>query len=165
MVIKPPLSTRPKTLSHRRSLPLLPLPSFIILSFSLLVGLSQLELALLISATRLETFHCLESFNFNMIYETYSSLVSRSRTHLSTITALGEFSVVPAGAIQLWGRDVAARAWERLGEVGLWTPARGAGEGRGRFVRCEVGLVELSGVCERGRLLNSSMRSWFKEGI
>jgi Origin recognition complex (ORC) subunit 4 C-terminus len=100
-----------------------------------------------------------------MVYETYSSLVSRSRTHLSSLTALGEISVVPGGAIQLWSRDVAARAWEKLGEVGLWTPSGGAGEGRGRFVRCEVGLVELSGVCERGKLLNSAMRSWSKEGI
>jgi len=49
--------------------------------------------------------------------------------------------------------------------VGLWTPSGGAGEGRGRFVRCEVGLVEVSGVCERGKLLNSAMRGWFKEGI
>ena len=133
--------------------------------YELRSGLSQLELGLLISATRLETFHALETFNFNMVYEIYTSLVSRARTHLSTVTALGEVSVLPGGAVQLWGRDVAARAWERLGEVGLWTFAGGRGEGRGRFVRCEVGLVELAGICERAKLLNSAMRGWFKEGI
>ena len=126
------------------------------------IGLSQLELALLISATRLETFHALEAFNFPMVYEIYSSLVSRSRTH--TITALGEFAV-PGSAIQLWGRDVAFRAWERLGEIGLWTYVSAQGEGRGRFVRCEVGMMEVLGICERHRLLSTAMKSWFRDGI
>ena len=99
-----------------------------------------------------------------MVYEIYTSLVSRSRTQLSSATALGAAAVLPGGAVQLWGRDVAARAWERLGEIGLWTYS-GKGEGRGRFVRCEVGMVELVGICERGKLLSSAMRSWFKEGI
>jgi len=122
-----------------------------------------LELALLICATRLETFHARESFNFNMVYEVYSSLVSRSRIHFSSVTALGQPTILPGGAIQLWGRDVAIRAWERLGEIGLWTSA--SGEGRGKFVRCEVGLTEVMGICERGKLLTSAMRGWFKEGI
>jgi len=131
-------------------------------TIKLRIGLSQLELALLISATRLETFHALESFNFPMVYEIYSTLVARSRT--TTITALGEFSL-PGSAIQLWGRDVAFRAWEKLGEIGLWSYVSLNGEGRGRFVRCEVGLLEVLGVCERLRLLSSSMKSWFKENI
>jgi hypothetical protein len=99
-----------------------------------------------------------------MVYEVYSSLVSRARTHLSSVTALGVPSVTPGGSVQLWGRDVAARAWERLGEIGLWTFS-GRGEGRGRFVRCEVGMIEVAGICERQKLLNSAMRGWFKEGI
>jgi hypothetical protein len=131
-------------------------------SIELILGLSQLELGLLISATRLETFHALETFNFNMVYEVYTSLVSRSRTQLSTVTALGVTSVLPAGAVQLWSQDVAVKAWERLGEIGLWTYARG--EGRGKFVRCEVGMVEVMGICDREKLLNSGMRGWFKEG-
>ena len=40
-----------------------------------------------------------------------------------------------------------------------------SGEGRGRFVRSEVGMMEVLGICERYRLLSSSMRSWFREGI
>ena len=127
-------------------------------------GLSQLELGLLISATRLETFHALETFNFNMVYEIYTSLVSRARTRLSAITALGVQTVIPGGAVQLWGRDVSFRAWERLGEIGLWTYSV-RGEGRGRFVRCEIDLVELSSYCEKRKLLNSAMRSWFKDAI
>jgi hypothetical protein len=104
-------------------------------------------------------------FNFNMAYEIYTNLVSRSRLHLNTVTALGVATVMPGSAVQLWGRDVAARAWERLGEVGLWTYAGGSGEGRGRFVRCEVGMAEVAGICERKKLLNSAMRGWFREGI
>jgi origin recognition complex subunit 4 len=132
---------------------------------SLVDGLSQLELGLLISATRLEMFHALETFNFNMVYEIYTSLVSRARTHLSaSVTALGVQTVIPGGAVQLWGRDVAFRAWERLGEIGLWEYS-GRGEGRGRFVRCEVDLVELSAYCEKKKVLHSAMKSWFKDGI
>jgi len=100
-----------------------------------------------------------------MVYEIYTTLVSRSRTHLSSVTALGQTTILPGGAVQLWGKDVAARAWEKLGEVGLWTFIAGKGEGRQRFVRCEVGMVELAGICERAKLLNSAMRGWFKEGI
>lgn len=131
---------------------------------SVYIGLSQLQLGLLIAATRLDTFHAQETCNFNMAYEVYTSLVSRSKTHLSTLTGLADTQVLPAGAVRVWGVDVAARAWERLGEVGLWTYS-GAGEGRGRFVRCEVGMLEVQGVCDRAKMLNSSMRGWFKEGI
>jgi hypothetical protein len=99
-----------------------------------------------------------------MVYEIYSSLVSRARTHLSSVTALGVQTVIPGGAVQLWGRDVSLQAWERLGEIGLWMYS-GRGEGRGRLVRCEIDLVELSGYCERRKLLNSAMKSWFKDGI
>ena len=81
------------------------------------------------------------------------------------MTALGVATVLPGGAVQLWGRDVAAKAWEKLGEIGLWTIVSGKGEGRGRFMRCEVGMVELVGICERTKLLNSSMRGWFKEVV
>jgi Origin recognition complex (ORC) subunit 4 C-terminus len=155
MVDQPPLTTGIKIRSYRR---------FALKRKCLIVGLSQLELGLLISVTRLETFHALETFNFNMVYEVYSSLVSRARTHLSSVTALAAPSVMPGGSVQLWGRDIAARAWERLGEIGLWSYS-GRGEGRGRFVRCEVGMIEVAGICERRKLLNSAMRGWFKEGI
>ena len=155
MVISSFMPSRIQIKSHRR---------FVHNLTYLIPGLSQLELGLLISATRLETFHSLETFNFNMVYEIYSSLVARSRTQLSSATALGVATVIPSGAVQLWGRDVAARAWERLGEIGLWTYS-GRGEARGRFVRCEVGLVELAWTCERGKLLNSAMRGWTKESI
>jgi origin recognition complex subunit 4 len=132
---------------------------------SLVDGLSQLELGLLISATRLETFHALETFNFNMVYEIYTSLISRARTQLSaSVTALGVQTVIPGGAVQLWGRDVAFRAWERLGEIGLWQYS-GRGEGRGRFVRCEIDLIELSAYCDKKKVLHSAMKSWFKDGI
>jgi len=128
-----------------------------------ILGLSQLELSLLISATRLETFYVQETFNFNMVYEVYTSLVSRARTHTS-VTAPGVPTVVSGGSTRFWGKDVAFRSWERLGEIGLWTYA-GRGEGRWRFVRCEIGMQELWGICEKRKLINSSMRGWFRESI
>jgi hypothetical protein len=99
-----------------------------------------------------------------MVYAIYASLVARSRINATAMSSLTETTIVPAGALQLWSKEVAARAWDRLGEVGLWMGV-GTGEGRGRSVRCEVGLVELSGICERGKMLNSALKSWFKDGI
>jgi Origin recognition complex (ORC) subunit 4 C-terminus len=93
-----------------------------------------------------------------MVYEVYTSLVARSKTQLLSL------SVMPGGALQLWSREVAARSWEKLGEIGLWTSV-GRGEGRGKFMRCEVGIVELNGICERGNLLSSTMKDWCKQGI
>ncbi|KAI1812755.1 hypothetical protein GGS20DRAFT_556540 [Poronia punctata] len=84
----------------------------------LLGALSDLELALLISAARLDIVAHTDTVNFAMAYDEYSTQMGRQRvqTASSGLLALG------AGA-RIWSRSVAVVAWERLVSLGLLIPA------------------------------------------
>ncbi|KAI0541570.1 origin recognition complex subunit 4 C-terminus-domain-containing protein [Xylaria digitata] len=84
----------------------------------LLAALSDLELALLISAARLDIVAHTDTVNFAMAYDEYSAQVGRQRvqTASSGLLALG------AGA-RVWSRSIAVVAWERLVSLGLLIPA------------------------------------------
>jgi len=84
----------------------------------LLAGLSDLELALLISAARLDIVAHTDTVNFAMAYDEYTSQMGKQRVQSagSAMLALG------AGA-KAWGRGVSAVAWERLVLLGLLIPA------------------------------------------
>ncbi|KAK5625390.1 hypothetical protein RRF57_001106 [Xylaria bambusicola] len=84
----------------------------------LLAALSDLELALLISAARLDIVAHTDTVNFAMAYDEYSAQMGRQRaqTASSGLLALG------AGA-RVWSRSVAVVAWERLVSLGLLIPA------------------------------------------
>ncbi|KAI1433136.1 origin recognition complex subunit 4 C-terminus-domain-containing protein [Xylaria sp. CBS 124048] len=84
----------------------------------LLTALSDLELALLISAARLDIVAHTDTLNFAMAYDEYSSQMGKQRvqTASSGLLALG------AGA-RVWSRKVAVVAWERLVSLGLLIPA------------------------------------------
>ncbi|GAP82704.1 putative origin recognition complex subunit 4 [Rosellinia necatrix] len=84
----------------------------------LLAALSDLELALLISAARLDIIAHTDTVNFAMAYDEYSSQMGKQRaqTASSGLLALG------AGA-RVWSRGVAVMAWERLVSLGLLIPA------------------------------------------
>jgi len=84
----------------------------------LLASLSDLELALLISAARLDIIAHTDTVNFAMAYDEYSAQMGRQRvqTASSGMLALG------AGA-RIWSRGVAVVAWERLVSLGLLIPA------------------------------------------
>ncbi|KAJ1333444.1 origin recognition complex subunit 4 [Microdochium nivale] len=84
----------------------------------LLAGLSDLELAMLISAARLDIVAHTDTVNFAMAYDEYSSQMGKQRVQSagSAMLALG------AGA-KAWGRGVSAAAWERLVLLGLLIPA------------------------------------------
>lgn len=112
----------------------------------LLRGLSELELALLIAAARLDIILDTDTCNFAMSYDEYSSLTSRYKIQTSStgVTALG-------ASAKVWGRDVSLAAWEKLVEYGLLVPAGiGGGGGRdfgagGRMWKVDVGLEEITG--------------------
>ena len=86
----------------------------------LLAALSDLEMALLISAARLDIVAHTDTVNFAMAYDEYTSQMGKQRVQSSTsgtgVLALG-------AAARTWGRATAAVAWERLVSLGLLVPA------------------------------------------
>lgn len=124
-------------------------------------GLSELELALLIAAARLDIILDTDTCNFAMAYDEYSSLTSRHKIQTSSagVTALG-------ASAKVWGRDVALGAWERLAEYNLLVPAGiGGGSARdfaagGRMWKVDVGLEEITGSVES---LSGVMAKWCRE--
>ena len=115
----------------------------------LLRGLSELELALLVAAARLDIILDTDTCNFAMAYDEYSSLTSRYKIQTSSTgaTALG-------ASAKVWGRDVSLAAWERLAEYELLVPAGIGGGGArdfgagGRMWKVDVGLEEITGSVE-----------------
>lgn len=127
----------------------------------LLRGLSELELALIIAAARLDIILDTDTCNFAMAYDEYSSLTSRYKIQTSSTgaTALG-------ASAKVWGRDVALAAWERLAEYELLVPAAIGGGGSrefgagGRMWKVDVGLEEITGSVEA---MSGIMVKWCRE--
>ncbi|KAI1494343.1 origin recognition complex subunit 4 C-terminus-domain-containing protein [Biscogniauxia mediterranea] len=116
----------------------------------LLASLSDLELALLISAARLDIVAHTDTVNFAMAYDEYSSQMGKHRVQSATsgMMALG------AGA-RVWGRSVAAVAWERLVTLGLLIPSGIGGRSNaahggleGKMWKLEVALDEIPSAVE-----------------
>ncbi|KAF2973506.1 hypothetical protein GQX73_g96 [Xylaria multiplex] len=116
----------------------------------LLAALSDLELALLISAARLDIVAHTDTVNFAMAYDEYSAQMGRQRVQTagSGLLALG------AGA-RVWSRSVAAVAWERLVSLGLLIPAGIGGRSNaahggleGKMWKMDVLLEEISSAVE-----------------
>ncbi|MCJ1393108.1 hypothetical protein MMC18_005980 [Xylographa bjoerkii] len=129
----------------------------------ILPGLSEIELALLIAAARLDIILDTDTCNFNMAYDEYTNLASRAK-NLSS--ASGAAAV--GGGARVWGRDVALGAWERLEALELLVPALGVGGGgamaevgrSGKLWKVDVGLEEIGA----SRLeMGSVMARWCRE--
>ncbi|KAL9094971.1 MAG: hypothetical protein Q9163_006535 [Psora crenata] len=86
---------------------------------SLLPTLSTLALSLLICAARLEVILSTPLCSFDMAYEEYVSLASKTRLRAS---AAGQL----AATQRVWGKAVAKDEWERLSDVRLMVPVGGA---------------------------------------
>ncbi len=127
----------------------------------ILQGLSELELALLIAAARLDIIQDTDTCNFAMAYDEYSSLTSRHKIQTSSagVAALG-------ASAKVWGRDVALGAWERLSDYELLVPAGiGGGAGKdfsagGRMWKVDVGLEEITGSVDG---MSTVMTKWCRE--
>lgn len=137
------------------ALPLLPTgPSFHPLSapdskLALLPGLSDLGLGLLIAAARLDIVLDADVCNFNLCYDEYVTLGSRSKARSS---AAGQLAT---SGSRVWSRTVARGAWESLVKLELVVPVGGRGEG---MWRAEVALEEI-GASGVGR----GLERWCKE--
>ncbi|KAL8728220.1 MAG: hypothetical protein Q9181_005420 [Wetmoreana brouardii] len=124
----------------------------------LLPSLSDLELALLIAAARLDVILDTDVCNFSMVYDEYVQLASRVKVQS---TAAGQ-TAVGSGA-RVWGQEVAMGAWEILMELGLIIPAstatRGNGDG-GAMWRVDVALEEIGPSIPQ---IGSTMAKWCRE--
>lgn len=116
----------------------------------LLESLSDLDLALLISAARLDIVAHTDTVNFAMAYDEYTTLIGRQRVQSATsgMLALG-------GGVRVWGRGVAELCWERLVSLGLLLPT-GIG---GRMCKVDVTLEEIPKAVK----LNAILSRWCKE--
>jgi origin recognition complex subunit 4 len=115
---------------------------------SLLSHLTELDLSLLIAAARLSYILNVDTCNFNMVYEEYTTLVSRLKTQAS---AAGD-RAIGSGA-RVWGRPVARGSWERLARFQIILPVTIGGMGGNaagastskdvRMFKADVALVEI----------------------
>ncbi|OCL10459.1 hypothetical protein AOQ84DRAFT_374897 [Glonium stellatum] len=107
---------------------------------ALLSSLSFLQLALLISAARLDVILDTDTCNFNMAYAEYVSLASKAK-----IQSAAGGAVASGSATKVWGRDVARMEWERLVGWDLLVPViGGGGTGAGSMIRVDVALEEIA---------------------
>jgi len=132
----------------------------------LLASLSDLDLALLISAARLDIVAHTDTVNFAMAYDEYASLMSRQRVQSASAGLLA--SVAAGGANKVWGRGVGGIAWERLVSLGLLIPAGLGGKstsvahGNGlesRMWKVDVALEEIPAAVRLGAV----HAKWCKE--
>ncbi|KAI3397744.1 hypothetical protein diail_10397 [Diaporthe ilicicola] len=116
----------------------------------LLESLSELDLSILISAARLDIVAHMDTVNFAMAYDEYTTLMGRQRVQSATsgMLALG-------GGVRVWGRGVAEICWERLLSLGLLLPT-GMG---GRMCKVDVALEEIPMAVK----LNTVLARWCKE--
>ncbi|KAH7053206.1 origin recognition complex subunit 4 C-terminus-domain-containing protein [Macrophomina phaseolina] len=130
---------------------------------TLLPHLSDLALALLVAAARLDIIHDADTCNFNMAYAEYASLASRAKIASAAVGAL-------ASGTRVWGREAARREWENLIRWELVMPVVGGGGSGGgigggsadsAMVRCDVALEEIAPSV--GRSLEKVVERWCKQ--
>lgn len=86
-------------------------------SQSFILGLSELELSLLICAARVEVKFESETFNFNIVYDEYMEVAQKVKQE--RMVAMSNIETGPGGGYRIWSRDVARSAWERLESLDL----------------------------------------------
>lgn len=127
---------------------------------SFVTGLSELELALLIAASRVEVKLETETINFNIAYDEYVEMAKVIGQERSRAT-----SGLTAGAsYRIWSKDVARSAWERLEEYDLVLPlstnSKGTDASRDdiRMVKVDTGLLELGNMIGKNHQLHKWTR-------
>ncbi|KAL8703626.1 MAG: hypothetical protein Q9201_003196 [Fulgogasparrea decipioides] len=118
----------------------------------LLPSLSDLELALLIAAARLDVILDTDVCNFSMVYDEYVQLASRVKVHS---TAAGQ-TAVGSGA-RVWGKEVAMGAWEMLMKLELIIPRSTATRA---MWRVDVALEEIGPSVPQ---IGATMAKWCRE--
>ena len=127
----------------------------------LVQSLSDLQLALLIAAARLEVLADTETVSFAMVYDEYLKLCAKTRVQTTPSGGSG-------GGIsgRVWSKSVAIGAWEGLDGMGLVVPVADGGGGGGRtrggvsMWRVDVGLMEL-----RDGVRGTAWARWCREVV
>ncbi|KAL8993875.1 MAG: hypothetical protein Q9169_006014 [Polycauliona sp. 2 TL-2023] len=132
----------------------LPIPDS---KLQLLSSLSDLELAMLIAAARLDVILDTNLCNFKMVYDEYVQLASRVKLQSN---AAGQMAV--GGGARVWGKDVAKGAWERLMDLELILTANTAGSRNSVGVMCKVD-VALEEIGPNVPRMGAAMSKWCKE--
>lgn len=116
----------------------------------LLSALSDLEMALLISAARLDIVAHTDTVNFAMAYDEYASQMGKQRVQSAASSSSGVGVLALGAAARAWGRATAAVAWERLVSLGLLIPAGIGGRSNalhggleGKMWKLDVALEEI----------------------
>ncbi|KAK8080456.1 origin recognition complex subunit 4 [Apiospora hydei] len=116
----------------------------------LMAALSDLELAMLIAAARLDIVAHTDTVNFAMAYDEYSSQMGKQRVQS---TGSGMLALGAGGRV--WGRGIAGMAWERIASLGLLIPAGIGGRSNaahggleGKMFKLDVVLEEIPGAVE-----------------
>ena len=120
---------------------------------------------MLVAAARLDIVAHTDTVNFAMAYDEYLQLAGRERVQSGLVLIQGQ---------RVWGRGVAAMAWERLASLGMLIPAGPGGRGAGgasaasamtgssaeaRMWRVDVALEEIPASVQ----LSSGLAKWCRE--
>ncbi|KAA8893428.1 origin recognition complex subunit 4 C-terminus-domain-containing protein [Sphaerosporella brunnea] len=101
-------------------------------NLELLPSLSDIQIALIICAARLEVLRDTETVNFEMVWHEYEELVKKTKVP-GTPGAGGTVG-------KNWSKAIATGAWEGLEKMGLVVAISGGGR---RLWRVDVGLMEI----------------------
>lgn len=125
---------------------------------AILPHLSDLELALLIAATRLEIVRDSYTCNFRMAYAEYVSLASQAR-----IQSAAGGAAAAGAATKVWDQHVALMEWYKLIERELLMPIATMGssyEGDLKMYRADVALEE---IVQAVPALDRTLARWCKQ--
>lgn len=103
----------------------------------LIAQLPQLALSMLICAARLELVHFSDLINFNMAYDEYLSMVSRSKIASSS-------STTSMSSGRAWNSELAFNMWNYLVECELMLPLIGGAHMRKNVERTEMCRIDVS---------------------
>lgn len=125
-----------------------------------LEALSELDLAMLIAAARLDIVADTDTVNFAMAYDEYTSLMARQRVQSAVAGMAG------GGGTRVWGRGIAGMAWERLATLGMLIPAAMVGRGAAgqtgldaKMWKVDIALEEIPAAVK----LNTMLGKWCRE--
>lgn len=119
--------------------------------------LPLLAFSLLICAARLELVHCSDLVNFNMAYDEYTSMLSKSKIASLATNGGGVVS-------RSWSPDMSMSMWNYLVDCELLIPNVGSGTGKKTMERTEMCRIDvaLEEIRDFVPGIDSQLKDWCK---